>query len=189
MADTLVFKRAQRGLYAGKTRLSGNHISPSKRQCVARATGRTRAPPLTPDSPAPQCQAQLDPQRAAQGALERRAESEHLAARDDVGAAPDGPHGCVRAAHARAHARTNHKTKFNALPARFFRAGGLDEYVLGTSPARLASAKGESLREQITQSLGVEPRVTGVPSLRAKLSKLAVDAKRGPRAEPDAQLR
>jgi len=27
-----VFKRAQRGLYAGRTRLSGNHVSPSKRQ-------------------------------------------------------------------------------------------------------------------------------------------------------------
>jgi hypothetical protein len=26
------FKRALRGLYAGKTRLSGNHVSPSKRQ-------------------------------------------------------------------------------------------------------------------------------------------------------------
>jgi len=60
---------------------------------------------------------------------------------------------------------------------------------MGTSPAKLASAKGESLREQITLSLGGEPRVTGVPSLRAKLSKLAADAKRGPRDEPEAQLR
>ena len=31
------FKRAQRGLFAGKTRMSGNHVSASKRQCVTAA--------------------------------------------------------------------------------------------------------------------------------------------------------
>jgi len=30
----LWFKRSQRGLFAGRTRLSGNHVSPSKAQCV-----------------------------------------------------------------------------------------------------------------------------------------------------------
>jgi hypothetical protein len=30
--DINFFKRAQRGLYAGKTRLTGFHVSPSKRQ-------------------------------------------------------------------------------------------------------------------------------------------------------------
>lgn len=29
--DVNTFKQAQRGLYAGKTRLTGNHVSPSKR--------------------------------------------------------------------------------------------------------------------------------------------------------------
>ena len=32
--DVNFFKRAQRGLYAGKQRLTGHHVSPSKRQCV-----------------------------------------------------------------------------------------------------------------------------------------------------------
>jgi hypothetical protein len=30
--DAKWFKRAQRGLFAGKMRLTGNHVSPSKRQ-------------------------------------------------------------------------------------------------------------------------------------------------------------
>ncbi len=81
------------------------------------------------------------------------------------------------------------KHPFSPAPARASPAGGLDEYVLGTSPTRLASAKGESLREQMTMALGIEPRVTGVPSQRARLSKLAADAKRAPRVEPAAQLR
>lgn len=36
------------------------------------------------------------------------------------------------------------------------RVGGLDEYILRTTPAKLASAKGESLRKQITWANGVK---------------------------------
>lgn len=67
--------------------------------------------------------------------------------------------------------------------------GGLDEYVLGTSPTKLASEKGESLRAQMTLALGIATRATSVPSPRARLAKLAAEAKRAPRSEPATQLR
>jgi hypothetical protein len=40
----LWFKRSQRGLFAGRTRLSGNHVSPSKAQCVFLAPLERRRP-------------------------------------------------------------------------------------------------------------------------------------------------
>jgi hypothetical protein len=41
----------------------------------------------------------------------------------------------------------------------------------------------------MTLALGIEPRATGVPSQRARLAKLAAEAKRAPRSEPATQLR
>lgn len=63
---------------------------------------------------------------------------------------------------------------------RFCGTGGLDEYVLGSTPTKLASEKGESLRLQISAALGVEPAVKSPAITRAQLAKLAVETKRAP---------
>jgi hypothetical protein len=64
-------------------------------------------------------------------------------------------------------------------------AGGLDEYVLGSTPTKLASEKGESLRLQMAAALGVAPAVKSPAIARAQLARLAVEAKRAP-ARADA---
>ena len=68
---------------------------------------------------------------------------------------------------ARAHFE---QTKSHAPPSpphpspSFRRAGGLDNYILGTPPHQLASLKGEALRRQITKAAAAPPAAK--PELR-----------------------
>ena len=113
-----VFKRAQRGLFAGKTRLVGNSISASKRH-----TKRAWVP-------------NVQRKRLFSATLGRQL-------------------------------TVNVTTTALRTIDRF---GGLDEYVLGSTPTKLASEKGESLRLQMAAALGVAPAVKSPAMPRSRMS-------------------
>jgi ribosomal protein L28 len=165
------FLRAQRGLFAGKQRLSGNHVSPSKRQCVvARDSGGGGGgggggpnPPRGPPPPPPR-----GPPAGPRGAP--RARSTPLR--------PTAPRAlALPVCSVRRHWLPNVQSKrlwsgvlarqvqvnVTAAALRWMRrAGGLDAYLLNTPAHKLASRTGVAL--QAAMRARIADGTAGVPN-------------------------
>ena len=146
----LWFKRSQRGLFAGRTRLSGNHVSPSKAQCVFLAPSRVSAAPLRPLAPSSLLipptppiilltKSNLTPpnpspaRRSVKRAWLPNVQSKKLWS-DALGSS----------------------LRLKVTPAalrNIDRVGGLDNYILRSTPKELGSLRAESLRFQMKAAL------------------------------------
>jgi ribosomal protein L28 len=149
------FKRSQRGLYAGRTRLAGNHVSPSKAQCVRRARLLPRPACAAPrEHLAPTYFLKTHPILILFASVKRNwlpnVQTKKLWS-DALGASL--------------------RLKVTAAALRNMdRMGGLDNYILRSTPKELGSLKAESLRFQ----------------MKAALDKRAAAAADAPAAPPTA---